>query len=87
MSFRNAIVVALVLAFGSAANLAWAKDKEDQEEVIHITATDKVACMPDALRYCRDAVPNVRNVLMCFDRNREKISSNCRAALLSYGLQ
>jgi hypothetical protein len=43
--------------------------------------------MPDAMRLCRDAVPNVQNVLMCFDQNRDKISNRCRTVLASYGLQ
>ena len=45
------------------------------------------ACMPDAMRLCRDAVPNVRNVLMCFGAHREEISSRCRTVLAGYGLQ
>ena len=43
--------------------------------------------MPDAMRLCRDAVPNVRNVLVCFEQNRDKISGRCNAVLASYGLQ
>ena len=43
--------------------------------------------MPDALRLCRDAVPNVRNVLMCFGQNRDKISDRCRTVLASHGFQ
>jgi hypothetical protein len=43
--------------------------------------------MPDALRYCRDALPNVQDVLVCFGRNREKISTGCRTVLAGYGLQ
>ena len=34
--------------------------------------------MPDAMRFCRDAMPNVQNVLICFGQNREKISNRCR---------
>ena len=43
--------------------------------------------MPDAMRLCRDAVPNVRNVLLCFGQNRDKISNRCRTVLAGYGLQ
>ena len=86
MSFRNALFVGLVLALG--VNASWAKeDKDGKEQPIRVSAADKAACMPDALRYCRDAVPNVHDVLMCFGRNREKISSGCRATLAVYGLQ
>ena len=80
MSFRRGLLVAAGLALAlSGANA--------QEETIKVSARDKAACMPDALRLCRDAVPNVRNVLMCFDQNRDKISTRCRTVLASYGLQ
>jgi hypothetical protein len=42
--------------------------------------------MPDAMKLCRDAVPNVQSVLACFSRNRDKISGRCNAVLASYGL-
>ena len=54
---------------------------------IKVSARAKAACLPDALRLCRDAVPNVRNVLMCFGAHREQISNRCRTVLASYGLQ
>ena len=57
------------------------------DEQIKVTAHAKAACMPDAMRLCRDAVPNVRNVLMCFGLHREEISNRCRVVLASYGLQ
>ena len=43
--------------------------------------------MPDAMRFCRDAVPNVKNVLLCFGQHREQISNRCRLVLASYGLE
>ena len=43
--------------------------------------------MPDAMRFCRDAVPNVKNVLLCFGQHREQISNRCRVVLASYGLE
>ena len=57
------------------------------EDPIRVTARAKAACMPDALRLCRDAVPNVRNVLICFGAHREQVSTRCRTILASYGLQ
>jgi hypothetical protein len=91
MSFRNAVFVGLVLALGASETVTAARanddTKEDNAQTIRVSRADKAACMPDALRYCRDAVPNVREVLMCFDRNRDKISTGCRAVLVSYGLQ
>ena len=43
--------------------------------------------MPDAMRLCRDAMPNVQNVLLCFGQHRDKISNRCRTVLAGYGLQ
>ena len=91
MSFRNALFVGLVLALGASGFFTAASanedNKEDKAQTIRVSRADKAACMPDALRYCRNAVPNVRDVLVCFDRNREKISTGCRAVLAGYGLQ
>jgi hypothetical protein len=80
MSFRNALVVGLCLvAFAPSVSAVG-------EEAIKVTASAKAACMPDALRLCRDAVPNVQSVLACFSRNRGKISGRCNAVLAGYGL-
>ncbi|MBX9845501.1 MAG: hypothetical protein K2Z80_27205 [Xanthobacteraceae bacterium] len=80
MSFRGAMLAAVCLvAFVPAAPAMG-------EEAVKVKASDKAACMPDAMRLCRDAVPNVRSVLACFNRNRDKISGRCNAVLASYGL-
>jgi hypothetical protein len=81
MSFRRGFLVAAWLASGLAAVSA------AEEQPIKVSARDRAACMPDALRLCRDAVPNVRNVLMCFGQNRDKISDRCRTVLASHGFQ
>jgi hypothetical protein len=80
MSFRNALFVGVSLAAFAAAVPASA------EEGFKVKAADKAACMPDAIRLCRDALPNVRNVLACFSQNRAKISARCNTVLASYGL-
>ena len=80
MSFRNALFVGLCLVTFTPAVSATG------EEAIKVTASAKAACMPDAMRLCRDAVPNVQSVLACFSRNRGKISGRCNAVLASYGL-
>ena len=85
MSFRNAFLAALLLA--ACVTAASAEERDTQEQAIRVSAADKAACMPDALRYCRDAMPNVQDVLVCFGRHREKISTGCRSRLASYGLQ
>jgi hypothetical protein len=79
MSFRISIAVAFFLALGVSA--AAAKDN-----LTKVSSADKAACMPDALKLCRDAVPNVQKVLLCFDKNRDKLSNGCRAVLASYGM-
>ena len=80
MSFRNALVVAACLAAFAPAVSASAED------AVKVKASDKAACMPDAVRLCRDALPNVRNVLTCFSQKRDKISARCNTVLASYGL-
>ena len=81
MFFRHALFIAVFVVAG--ATIASAQD----EQTIKVSASAKAACMPDAMRLCRDAVPNVQNVLLCFGQNRDKISDRCRTVLASYGLQ
>ena len=80
MSFRHARFVAVCLVAGVTSASA-------EDQVINVSASDKAACMPDALRLCRNAIPNVQNVLLCFGQNRDKISDRCRTVLAGYGLQ
>lgn len=79
MSFRMSVAVAIFLVLGASA--AAAKD-----HLTKVSTADKVACMPDAMKLCRDAVPDVNRVLACFGKNRDKLSEGCRAVLASYGL-
>jgi hypothetical protein len=83
MFFRHALFIALFLVAGVTA----ASAEEQAAPAIKVSASDKAACMPDAVRLCRDAIPNVQNVLVCFGQNRDKISSRCRTVLAGYGLQ
>jgi uncharacterized protein YggE len=83
MFFRHASFIAVCLVMGATS----APAEEQSAPAIKVSASAKAACMPDAMRLCRDAVPNVQNVLMCFDQNRDKISNRCRTVLASYGLQ
>jgi hypothetical protein len=78
MSFRNALIIPVVLLVSATA--ASAKDQS-----IKVSASERAACMPDARRLCRDALPNVYKVLVCFRSQRAKISSGCNAVLASYG--
>ena len=79
MAYRQALFAAICV-------LAGATDASAEDGNIRVSASAKAACMPDAIRLCRDAVPNVQNVLICFGQNREKISNRCRTVLVSYGL-
>ena len=83
MPFRLLVAVCIF----AGATIAFPQITFAQEQPIHVTARAKAACLPDALRLCRNAVPNVRNVLMCFGAHREQISNRCRTVLASYGLQ
>ena len=80
MALRGALAIAVCLVALMPVTSAMG------EEAMKVTASAKAACMPDAMRLCRDAVPNVRSVLVCFSRNRDKISGRCNAVLASYGL-
>ena len=69
----------------SAAKNSNPASDEQRRSKVSITAQGGLH-MPDAVRLCRDALPNVRGVLMCFDQHREQISNRCRTVLASYGL-
>lgn len=84
MYFQGALAVAIFVTLGTVAA---AQEQPVKEPPIKVSAHARAACLPDALRLCRDAVPNVRNVLMCFGQHREEISNRCRIVLASYGLQ
>ena len=89
MPCRKALFIAPLMALCATAASAQQNEnaQENSVQTIRVSAADKAACMPDALRYCRDALPNVQDVLVCFGRNREKISTGCRTVLAGYGLQ
>ena len=83
MSLRHVRFIAICLVIGATS----ASAEEQAVPAIKVSASDKAACMPDAVRLCRDAIPNVQNVLLCFGQNSDKISSRCRTVLVGYGLQ
>jgi hypothetical protein len=86
MSLRISLFIAVSLVLG-AATASMSAEQTSEEQPIRVTARAKAACLPDAMRFCRDAVPNVKNVLLCFGQHREQISNRCRVVLASYGLQ
>ena len=80
MSFRGALFIGVCLAALTPAASAVG------QEAMKVSASAKAACMPDALRYCREVMPNIRSVVVCIVQNRSKISGRCNAVLASYGL-
>jgi hypothetical protein len=81
MALRYCLLAAACLVLGLTAAAS------AEEPVIRVSASAKAACLPDAMRLCRDAVPNVKNVLLCFGQHREQLSNRCRLVLVSYGLE
>lgn len=49
------------------------------------TPEEEKACQRDAVRFCKDAVPDTFRVLSCLQANRSKISKGCRAVLAAHG--
>ncbi|MBR1222969.1 hypothetical protein JQ557_33555 [Bradyrhizobium sp. U87765 SZCCT0131] len=43
------------------------------------TPEQRRACRADAMRLCRDFVPNVSRITACMERNKAKLSPACRA--------
>lgn len=43
------------------------------------TYEQRRACRSDAMKFCREHVPNVRKITACMERNIKKLSPACRA--------
>jgi hypothetical protein len=43
------------------------------------TQADADACMPDAIRLCASAIPDVSRVAFCLAHNKQQLSSACAA--------
>lgn len=43
------------------------------------TYEQRRACRSDAMKFCRDEVPNVKRITACMERNIRKLSRQCRA--------
>jgi hypothetical protein len=90
LTTRPTLTFIAAIATANIVSPAFAQPLYHRDETvasIRITASARAACMPDAVRLCRDALPDVQNVLICFGQNRHKISNRCLAVLASYGLQ
>lgn len=49
------------------------------------TPEDQKACAPDAVKFCKDMIPDTFRVLSCLQNNRPKISPACQGTLAKYG--
>lgn len=66
---RIALPVFTMLALVAMANASHAAGTYEQRR----------ACRADAMKFCRDQVPNVKRVTACMERNIGKLSPACRA--------
>lgn len=44
-----------------------------------VTAAQRAACMPDAMRLCSSEIPDVDRVIACMRANHARVSASCRA--------
>lgn len=42
------------------------------------TNSERRDCRPDAMKFCRNYVPNVRRITECMERNVRRLSPQCR---------
>jgi hypothetical protein len=45
------------------------------------TEAQRKACEPDAMRLCKDAVPDHEKIKACLQANLDRLSADCRAVL------
>jgi len=50
-------------------------------EAMEITAEQRAACTPDALRLCSAEIPNIPRVTACMRANRTNLSARCQSAM------
>jgi hypothetical protein len=83
ISWRTSVCVAVFVT--ASASLASAQNKPTGGGPFQGTQEEQHACQRDAVRFCKDAVPDTFRVLACLQTNRTKISKPCRAVLESHG--
>jgi hypothetical protein len=86
--------VAILLAVSSSAALAQPAAPNQQAPQggpgspfpsMQGTPEDQKACSPDAVKFCKDMIPDTFRVLSCLQNNRSKISTACQGTLAKYG--
>jgi hypothetical protein len=73
------------LARGGAALLLVALSFGATGSANAVTAEQRAACTPDALRLCSNEIPDFARVKACMFRNQANLSPRCRAAMLGAG--
>lgn len=73
------------LARGGAAILLAALSFAAAGSAYAITAEQRAACTPDALRLCSNEIPDFARVKACMFRNQANLSERCRSAMLGAG--
>jgi hypothetical protein len=75
----------LVLPFGASvmflvsfAGSVIAQDSDGAQ----VAAETRQACTPDAMRLCRDFIPDVPKITSCMEAKYAEISSPCRIAMI-----
>ena len=79
MHRRIPCLFAIVLAFATHGANA-------QGDKYQITAEEKAACTPDAMRLCSAAYPDEDKLMSCLKTNRASLSAQC-AAVFKAGLK
>jgi hypothetical protein len=52
---------------------------------IHVTAEQRAACTPDAMRLCSSEIPDIGRVTACMKANQANLSQRCRATFAHAG--
>ncbi len=84
MSRGKTVLIALVLGLTATPALAQQRAQPGPNG-FQGTENEQNACQRDAVKYCRDAVPDTFRVLACLQANHKKISKACRTVLINHG--
>ncbi|AXK83328.1 hypothetical protein DW352_24075 [Pseudolabrys taiwanensis] len=76
---RPAPVAKVFACLALAALLAGAVPAAARAASSQGTAEQRRACRADAMRLCREFIPNVKRITACMERNVDKLSPPCRA--------
>lgn len=63
----KSLVAAIVLV--SLSGAAFAESQRDREEK---------ACQADAMKFCKDSIPDEDKIASCMGEHRSQLSTNCR---------